>query len=122
MKEYKYLEQYPAGYLARYPKILEQYLKTTAHERERGSEIPGMVDNKLDMYDNNIDGVLDKVKLGMYLVSLDKDPYELHLDVSINELLKLVCLKRSTRHPACKFKTGCKIKMLTVQKVHNEGT
>ena len=88
MKEYKYLEQYPAGYLAWYPKILEQYLKTTAHERERGSESPGMVDNMYDrMYDNNRDDVLDKVELGMYLVSLDKDTYELELDVSFNELI-----------------------------------
>ena len=39
------------------------------------------------MYDNNKDGVLDKVELGMYLVSLDKDTYELELDVSFNELI-----------------------------------
>ena len=107
MEEYEPLERYPARYLAQYPKILEQYLETTAHERER--ENAGMVVNKFDMYDNNKDDVLDIVELGMYLVSLDKDPYELDLDVSINELLKLACLKRSTRHSACKFKTGCKI-------------
>ena len=39
------------------------------------------------MYDNNKDGVLDKVELGMYLVSLDKEAYELELDVSFNELM-----------------------------------
>ena len=85
MEEYELLEWYPERYLARYPKILEQYLETTAHERERENEIPAIVVTKFEMYDNNKDDALDTVELGTYLVSLDKDPYELSLDVSIKE-------------------------------------